>query len=137
QPQLLALQFLQTPRGLSDPVSFGTPRPNASTVSTLNEADLAAPANPPWPAPLVDYTVANPRPLLRGESDTGALVMEGDATGLDHLAGIGLLDTNSAVYYAGTLAGQPARLVDLASKGAHLVVTDTNRKQAFRWDTLT
>ena len=25
QPQLLALQFLQTPLGLADPVSFGTP----------------------------------------------------------------------------------------------------------------
>jgi len=137
QPQLLALQMQPTPQGLVDPVSFGTPRPNASTVSTLNEEDLAAPANPAWPAPLVDYTVPGPRPLLRGESDTGALVMEGDATGLDALAGIGLLNTDSAVYYAGTLAGDPARLNSLASQGAHLVVTDTNRKQAFRWDTLT
>jgi hypothetical protein len=137
QPQLLALQLLQTPQGLTDPVAFGAPRPNVSTVSTLNEADLAAPANPPWPAPLVDYTVPNPRPLLRGESDTGALVMEGDATGLNDLAGIGLLNTDSALYYAGTLARQPTRLQDLASQGAHLVLTDTNRKQAFRWDTLT
>ena len=30
QPQLLALQLLQTPLGLTDPVSFGTPRPNIS-----------------------------------------------------------------------------------------------------------
>ena len=137
QPQLLALQLLQTPQGLTDPVSFGTPRPNTSTVSTLNEADLAAPADPPRTAPLVDYTVPGPRPLLRGESDTGAVVMEGDATGLNALAGIGLLNTDSAVYYAGTLAGDPARLQSLASQGAHLVLTDTNRKQAFRWDTLT
>ena len=72
QPQLLELELAQTPQGLTDPVSFGTPRPNEPTVSMLNEQDLAAPANPPWPAPIVDYTVADPRPLVRGESNSGA-----------------------------------------------------------------
>ena len=137
QPELLALELLQTPQGLTDPVSFGTPRPNLSTVSTLNEEDLSVPGNVGWPSPIVTYTVPNPRPLLRGESDTGALVMEGDATGLNNLAGLGLLNTDSAIYYAGTLATDPSRLGDLAAQGAHLVLTDTNRKQAFRWDTLT
>ena len=137
QPQLLALQLLQTPLGLTDPMSFGTPRPNTSVVSTLNEEDLAVPGNVGWPSPVVTYTVPNPRALVRGESDTGAVVMEGDATGLNNLAGLGLLNTDSAVYYAGTLADQPARLQSLASQGAQLVLTDTNRKQAFRWDTLT
>jgi arabinofuranan 3-O-arabinosyltransferase len=137
QPQILALQLLQTPLGLSDPVSFGTPQPNVSTDSTLNEQDLSLQGNVGWTSPIVTYTVANPRAMLRGESDTGALVMEGDATGLNNLAGLGLLDTDSAIYYAGTLAGDPGRLEDLSSQGAQLVVTDTNRKQAFRWDTLT
>ncbi|HWF15311.1 MAG TPA: alpha-(1-_3)-arabinofuranosyltransferase family protein, partial [Acidimicrobiales bacterium] len=137
QPQLLALQLLQTPSGLSDPTSFGAPRPNASTVSTLNEEDLSVPGNVGWPSPIVTYTVANPRPLLRGESDGGTIVMEGDATGLNNLAGLGLLNTGSAIYYAGTLADNASRLDQLASQGAQLVVTDTNRKQAFRWDTLT
>ena len=83
QPQLLALQLLQTPLGLTDPVSFGTPRPNISSVSTLNEQDLAVPGNVGWPSPIVTYTVPNPRAMVRGESDTGAVVMEGDATGLE------------------------------------------------------
>ena len=137
QPQLLALQFLQTPLGLSDPVAFGTPQPNVSVDSTLNEQDLSVPGNVGWPSPIVTYTVPDPRAMVRGESDSGALVMEGDATGLNNLAGLGLLNTDSAIYYAGTLAGDPARLDELASQGAQLVVTDTNRKQAFRWDTLT
>ena len=137
QPQLLALQLLQTPLGLSDPLSFGTPRPNVSIDSTLNEQDLSVPGNVGWPSPIVTYTVPDPRSMVRGESDSGALVMEGDATGLNNLAGLGLLNTDSAVYYAGTLANDPARLADLASQGAQLVLTDTNRKQAFRWDTLT
>ena len=137
QPQLLALQLLQAPLGLTDPVAFGTPRPNISVDSTLNEQDLSVPGNPGWPSPIVTYSVTNPRPMLRGESDAGAVVMEGDATGLNNLAGLGLLNTTSAIYYAGTLADQPARLRDLSSQGAQLVLTDTNRKQAFRWDTLT
>ncbi len=73
QPQLLALQLLQTPLGLTDPVSFGTPRPNISSVSTLNEQDLAVPGNVGWPSPIVTYTVPNPRAMLRGESDSGAV----------------------------------------------------------------
>jgi arabinofuranan 3-O-arabinosyltransferase len=137
QPQVVQLQLAHTPPGLTHPVSFGTPRPNVSTVSTLNEEDLAIPANMSWPSPVVTYTVPNPRPLLRAESDTGAIVMEGDATGLNNLAGLGLLNTDSAIYYAGTLAGNPNQLHQLAGQGAHLVLTDTNRKQAFRWDTLT
>ena len=106
-------------------------------MSTLNEEDLAVPGNVGWPSPIVTYTVPNPRAMLRGESDSGAVVMEGDATGLDNLAGLGMLNTGSAIYYAGTLANKPAQLQSLASQGAQLVVTDTNRKQAFRWDTLT
>jgi len=136
QPQILALQLRQTPQGLADPVSFGTPRPNVSTVSTLNEEDLAAPSAVHWPAPLITYTVPDPRPMLRAESDTGAVVMAGDATGLNNLAGLGLLNTTSAVYYAGTLDSDPSRLRALVAHGAQLVLTDTNRKQAFRWDTL-
>ena len=65
------------------------------------------PGNVGWPSPIVTYTVPNPRPMVRGESDTGAVVMEGDATGLNNLAGLGLLNTDSAVYYAGTLANRP------------------------------
>ena len=82
QPQLVALQLLQTPLGLTDPMSFGVPRPNTSVDSTLNEQDLSVSGNVTWPSPIVTYTVPNPRPMVRGESDTGAVVMEGDATGL-------------------------------------------------------
>ena len=50
----------------------------------------------------------------------------------------GLLNTDSAIYYAGTLADRPgASARPWPSQGAQLVLTDTNRKQAFRWDTLT
>ncbi len=137
QPEMLAQQLAKTPEGLSDPMSFGTPVPNVSSISTLDEQDLASTPNPSWPSPLVTYTVTHPRPMVRGESDTGAIVVAGDATGLQNLANAGLLDTTSAIYYSGTLDTHPKQLADLLAKGATLVVTDTNRKEAFRWDTIT
>ncbi len=137
QPQLLALGLSPTPAGLTEPVSFGPPTPNVSSISTLDEQDLAAPADPTWPSPLVTYTVATPRAITRAESNQGAVVVAGDATGLEDLAGTGLLNGDSAIYYAGTLDGQPSQLKQLLGAGATLAVTDTNRKQAFRWDTLT
>jgi len=142
QPQLLALALGNPPAGLSDPQSFGTPVPNVSSISTLDEQDLAAPADVTWPSPLVTYTVDTPRPITRAESDQGAVVVAGDATGLQDLAGTGLLNGDSAIYYAGTLTKQASaaaapQLRQLLKTGAVLAVTDTNRKQAFRWDTLT
>ncbi len=137
QPEILAEQLKSTPKGLSDPVSYGTPVPNVATISTLDEQDLATTPNPAWPSPLVSYSVDSPRPITRGESDSGALVVAGSATGLQDLADIGMLDTKSAIYFAGTLQHRPAQLEDLMEHGAALVVTDTNRKEAFRYDTLT
>jgi hypothetical protein len=136
QPQQVAQQLTTTPTGLSHKVSYGTPVPNVSGISTLDEQDLAGPANVTWPAPLVSYTVNNPRPITRAESNQGALVVSGDATALQDLAGAGLLDTKSAIYYSGTLDSQPKQLQQLMAGGAALVVTDTNRKQAFRWDSV-
>jgi hypothetical protein len=136
QPQLLAQQLAVTPSGLADPVSFGTPQPNTPSYRDVDGEDLSNLDGLASPPPLVDYTVNDPRPITRAESDTGALVVAGDATGLEDLAAAGLLDTNSAIFYAGTLDKDPTQLKHLLADNASLVVTDTNRKQAFRWNTL-
>ena len=93
QPQLLALQLLQTPLGLTDPVSFGTPRPNVSVgVDPERAGPRRSRATSAGPPPSSPTPCPNPRAMLRGESDSGAVVMEGDATGLNNLAGLGLLE---------------------------------------------
>ena len=61
-PQQVALELGTTPPGLSDPVSYGAPVPNISSVPFLDERALARPTNQGWTAPLVSYTVASPRP---------------------------------------------------------------------------
>ncbi len=67
-PQQLAADLATTPPGLTDPVSYGTPRPNVPLIPHFDEAALALPANQGWPSPLVSYTVTDPRPIVRTES---------------------------------------------------------------------
>jgi hypothetical protein len=136
QPQQVAAQLATTPPGLTDPVSYGTPRPNVSLLPHVDEATLALPANPGWPAPLVSYTVTNPRPVVRTESTATPLVLAGDANGVVGASSVGLLAGNPSILYSGTLDTDRALRARTLSKPAVLVVTDTNRKQGYRWNSL-
>ena len=89
QPQLLSEELNPTPAGLTDRKTFGKPTTDVPLYPTLDEQNLAAPPNPKPPAPVVTYTVKNPRPIARAESNQGALVVAGDATGLANLAAHG------------------------------------------------
>jgi arabinofuranan 3-O-arabinosyltransferase len=135
-PQVIASQLQPIPAGLSDPVSYGAPRPNVSVIPRLDETALGVPPNAPWPSPLVSYTVANPRPIVRGESLALPMVVDGDASGLVNAAGMGMLNTNATIFYAGTLDTDKALQKSTLSHPADLVVTDTNRKRGFRWNSL-
>jgi len=133
-PQLL-WHALDLPRaGLDSPVGYGAPHPGVRASSVVNEATLAAPTDLSSPAPLEVVGVADPRPLVRAESTDGALVVAGDGVGLDAAAGLGLLNTKSAVLYSGTLDTHPRALASALAGGATLVVTDSNRKQPFLWN---
>ena len=135
-PSTLHALLTPTPAGLTNPKSFGRPVVNVATFPTLSEEDLVA-AQPFAPLPpVVVYDVPGARPITRAESDLGSMIISGNAGGLESMAGIGLLNTNSALYYSGSLATNPTRVHGLMSKGAQLVVTDSNQKQGFRWDTI-
>jgi arabinofuranan 3-O-arabinosyltransferase len=135
-PQVVAAQLATTPPGLSDPVGYGTPRPNVPLVPHFDEATLGLPANSGWPAPLVSYTVDDPRHIVRAEPTSDPLVVAGDASGLVNAASVGLLQANPTVLYSGTLDTNPTLRKATLSKPADLVVTDTNRKQAYLWNSL-
>jgi arabinofuranan 3-O-arabinosyltransferase len=135
-PQQVADDLAVTPQGLSDPVSFGSPRPNVSLVPHFDEAWLTRPPNQGWTAPLVAYSVADPRPVARTESTTDPLVVDGDASGIVNASSVGLLAGNPSIFYAGTLDTDPTLARQTLSRPADLVVTDTNRKQGYRWNSL-
>ncbi|MGA8723401.1 MAG: alpha-(1-_3)-arabinofuranosyltransferase family protein [Acidimicrobiales bacterium] len=135
-PQQVAAQLATTPPGLSDPVSYGTPVPNVSLIPHFDEPTLGLPANSGWPAPLVSYTVDDPRSIVRTESTVDPLVVAGDASGLVNASSVGLLQGNPTILYSGTLDTHPGLKTETLSHPANLVVTDTNRKQGYRWNSL-
>ncbi len=106
-PQTLAAELATMPPGLRDPVAYGTPRPNVPLLPLFDEGSLALPTDAGWPAPLVSYTVADPRPIVRTESTTTPLVVDGDANGIVGAASVGLLSGNPTIIYAGTLDTDP------------------------------
>ena len=133
-PRQLWQSIQPTPVGLGAPVGYGAPKPNVSRLPWLDMADLAHPPTSPPPSPLEVLAVPNPRPLVRGESTSGALVLDGDGVGLTQIAGLGLLNTRVPVFYSGTLARDTRLLGSVLHRGATLVVTDSNRKRYFRWN---
>ena len=135
-PQTVATQLATTPPGLTDPVPYGAPLPNVSLLPHFNEDALALPADTGWTAPLVSYTVQNPRPIVRTESTATPLVVAGDANGVVGASSVGLLTGNPTILYSGTLDTNPALQARTLSRPAVLVVTDSNRKQGYRWNSL-
>ena len=81
----------------------------------------------PWPTP---------RPIVRAESTAHPLVVDGDASGIVNAAAVGLLSTNPTILYAGTLDTDKSLRTATLGPPADLVVTDTNRKRGFRWNSL-
>ena len=134
-PAQLWAQLQPTPPGLGAPTCFGTPRPDHGPLPQLDEAALAHP-DPTEPCPLEVLAVSNPRPIVRAEPTRSPVVLDGDGEGLVAAAGTGLLAGNPTVLYAGTLDQHPGQLAAALRQGATVVVTDTNRRRAFRWDTI-
>jgi arabinofuranan 3-O-arabinosyltransferase len=136
-PKRLAQDFAVVPPGLSNPVSFGTPRPNRSAVPNVNEAALAVPLRTPERSPLVTYTVDHPRPVVRAESLAHPLLVAGNSAGLVNASSVGLLAANPTIFYSGTLDTEAALRARTFANGPSLVVTDTNRDQGYRWNGIT
>lgn len=136
-PPQLFWQSLHLPLdGLSSPVGYGAPKPNVAPIPMVDESTLAASPDASWPSPLEVLGVDNPRPIVRAESTSGALLVAGDAVGLADAAGLGLLNTTSPIIYAGTTDSDPSALSSALAGGATLLVTDSNRKQSFLWNTV-
>jgi arabinofuranan 3-O-arabinosyltransferase len=136
-PRVIARSFHPTPPGLSHPVPYGAPRENISSVANLNEQTLALAAPKAPLAPVVTYTVDAPRPVVRVESTAAPLVVSGNGSGLVAASSVGLLAGNPTIFYSGTLDVKPVLRKGVLAAKPSLVVTDTNPKQAYRWNGIT
>jgi arabinofuranan 3-O-arabinosyltransferase len=80
--------------------------------------------------PLQRYAVSDPRPILRTEAAAGALLVDGDNFALPGLERLGLLRGQPAFRLLGNVSADDLALA--LDDGAHLVLTDTNRRRAWR-----
>lgn len=136
RPALLLQGLNPTPKGLGQPVTFGTPVENVPTIPMLDETYFDLPPGYPSVAPLAVYPVSNPRPVVRAESLTDPMVVDGDNAGVVDAADVGLIAANPTILFAGTLDTNKSLAAHVLTRPAQLVVTDTNRKQAFEWNSL-
>lgn len=136
QPATLWSEFDPTPPGLGAPSGYGPPTPDTSLMPEANEATLATSPDAPVPSPVEVFPVSNPRPIDRAEPTADPVVVDGDASGIEEAADTGLLDGSPPIFYAGTLDSHPKLRATVLAEHPTLVVTDSNKKRAFLWDTI-
>jgi hypothetical protein len=138
RPQETWALFDPPPAGIGEPVEFGKPVPNVAPAkySLTDEEALAEPANAPWPPPIAIFPVSDARPIYRAEPASAPVVLDGSGAGVVAAAATGLLDDNPTIFYAGTLDGDAKLLREAVTRGAQLVLTDTNRKDLERWSSV-
>lgn len=116
-PPLPLWDALRTDRtGLRSPVTFGPPGGDG-TVATLPSVAL--------------FDVEAPRPIVRTAPTDGPVVLAGDGDGIVDAAAAGLLDGSSLVLPAAAL--DDSALTGALAAGAHLVLTDSNRRRIQTW----
>ncbi len=133
-PAVLWSAVLTRPAGLGTAVGFGRRRPALDRSKVVDEQTYTLPTGlPPLPS-LAVLPVTGARPPVRAESAAQPVVVDGDGVGVSDVAATGLLSGNPTLLYAGTLDHDGSARRASSGPGATLVVTDSNRRQAFRWD---
>ena len=123
------------PAGLGQPVGFGGRAPNRASPERpmLDEVELRS-SGTAWPPQVALFPVTSARRIVSTASTDQPLVLAGDGEGVVDAAAAGLVDGDGVLLYSATL-DRPALRRALAAE-ARLLVTDTARKRARRWDTL-
>jgi arabinofuranan 3-O-arabinosyltransferase len=119
------------PHGLGPSKSYG---PTVADPAIVDGRALGLPSDVRSPAAVVVTSVKDTRPIVRAESGGPILLVSGDAEGLIDLAQVGLVQDSVPIRYSASMQG--AALARAARGDAVLVVTDTNRKRAQRWDNI-
>ena len=122
--------------GLSQARGFGPGDPNIPIprLPLRDESELNQPAGLPHPPEVGAFDVADAPPIVRAVPAGDATVLVGDADGVVDLAAAGLLRPDRLLLLAA--GATDAQVAEAAARGAHVVLTDTNRRQARRWGTV-
>jgi arabinofuranan 3-O-arabinosyltransferase len=120
--------------GLNAPEGFGPVRENRASSQFPPDALDASLASDPDPPPVALLPVKDAVDIVRASPAARPVVMAGSGDGIVDSAAAGLVDGRGVVLLATSL--DRAELRDALGRQADLVVTDSNRKRARRWDRL-
>jgi arabinofuranan 3-O-arabinosyltransferase len=119
EPTALSASLARDP-GLRQDASYGRPGQNVDLPD-------GSPSRPP---PLQRFAVAGAPPVVRAEPAGGTLLVDGDNFALPGLERLGLLHGQPAFRLLGDTSADDLALA--LDDGARIVLTDTNRRRAWR-----
>jgi hypothetical protein len=121
--------------GLGAPAAFGGDAPNRA-IATLPMFDALEleDSGSPSPPKVALFPVRDAAPIVDTKSAERPVVLAGDGDGIVDASSAGLLDGHQLVQYAVTL--RDPELLAALRRNADLVLTDSARKRARRWDLL-
>ncbi|MFO7590768.1 MAG: alpha-(1-_3)-arabinofuranosyltransferase family protein, partial [Acidimicrobiia bacterium] len=123
------------PPGLGAPVELGPTTPNrAAPALPLFDALELGSTGAPWPPAVALFPVLDASPIVDTKSGRRPVVLSGDGDGIVDATSAGLLDGDQLVQYAVTLDDRELRAS--IERDADLVITDSARRRARRWDLL-
>src|SRR5215207_1687722 len=117
------------PKGLDDPVGYGTPTRNRASelVPSIDNKELATPASAADPPPVALFQVRDSIPIVHAAPTEQPVLLAGDAEGIVDAAAAGIIDGRALVLETGALSGKQLR--QQLGRDADLVLTDSNRRR--------
>jgi hypothetical protein len=121
--------------GLGPPRELGPNTPNraAAALAMFDALELGS-TGVPWPPAVALFPVLDAQPIVDAKSARRPVVLSGDGDGIVDASTAGLLDGRELVQYAATLDDKALR--SAIERDADLVLTDSARRRARRWDVL-
>jgi hypothetical protein len=121
--------------GLQQPHEFGPGTKNRATpeLAMFDELELVS-SGEEDPPELALFDVSDVPGLVTTKSVERPVIVAGNGDGLVEAAAAGVLDGDELILYSASLSDKELRAA--LAQGADLVITDSNRRRARRWNSL-
>lgn len=125
-------QLATASSGLGEPVAFGPPLEDGPALPAAGSTTSSGDGTEPPAA--AAFPVVDALPLVHVHDAGEMVLLSGDGTGIVDAATAGLLTGDELIRYSADLTGDPTFVRTGLVDERVLIITDTNRERAQRWD---
>ena len=129
RPEVMTDLYRKTPDGLGEPVVYGDPFVNEPDVTMTDERSVSDELIGTAVPPVMLVPVDEPVPVVRTKLET--VLVSGSGDGVVDAAAAGILDGTELIRYSADLGD---RLRPAIRNASEIIVTDSNRDRARRWN---